>query len=258
MPYAAELIDKLLDEHKSAQNELEQLFLTAVRVGQALSDVRTKEYMLEGATRRLSLIRRCLKTTFELFPPAATTPIDSEALSEVQINLHAFVINLYGLFENLAWAFVLRHGLESEIGNRKKIGMFLGTTQSYMPQELSAYLTSASMKAWHADYLKNYRDALAHRIPLYIPPATFTPEQGERYAVLGQREIECVRSCQWEELERVRSERSSLGSACPMFLHSFTEEGRPRPVYLHPQMLCDVKTVLEFGPLYFAHWHERA
>jgi hypothetical protein len=258
LPYSPELITKLLVEHESAQSELERLLLTAVKAGQALSDPRAKEYMLHGAARRLGLIRRCLKTIFDLFPPAATHPIDSDSLSEVQISLHAFVMNLYGLFENLAWAFVLRHNLEGEIGERKKIGMFLRSTQRFLPPKLSSYLTSTTMAAWHTDYLKNYRDALAHRIPLYIPPAIFTPEEGERYAALEQREMECILAQQWEELERVRNERSGLGSACPMFLHAFPDEHQTQPVYLHPQMICDVKTILEFGPLYFAHWHERA
>jgi hypothetical protein len=34
-------------------------------------------------------------------------------LADVQINLHAFVMNLYGIYDNWAWAYVLRHDLEA-------------------------------------------------------------------------------------------------------------------------------------------------
>jgi hypothetical protein len=67
--------------------------------------------MLHGVGRRLKLLGRCVRNVFHLFPPSRTIPLASDDLDEVQISLHAFVMNLYGLFENLAWAFVLRHDL---------------------------------------------------------------------------------------------------------------------------------------------------
>ena len=203
-------------------------------------------------------MRRCLRTVFQLFPPETTRPLCTDDLHEVQINLHAFVMNLYGVFENLAWAFVARHKLENTIGGRNNVGLFLRTTQQYLPLPLNAYLTSPTIADWHNDYLKNYRDALAHRIPLYIPPARYTDEEAARDRALDAKEHDCIVSQQWDELERVRNERKDLGSALPVFLHSFTGGDRVRPVHLHPQLICDVKTILEFGPLYFAHWHERA
>ena len=258
LPYPAELVATLLQEHTAVQSELQRLFLEAVQAGQSLTDGRAKEHMLQGAGRRLKVLRRCLANVFRLFPPSKATPLDSEDLDEVQISLHAFVINLYGLFENLAWCFVLRHGLETEVGDRRRIGMFLKSTQQYLPSPLRSYLTSDTLLIWQNEYLKNYRDSLAHRIPLYIPPATYTPEQEQRYHTLDTSEWESIRLQQWDRLEEIRREKATLGSACPMFLHSYTDDGRARPVYLHPQMLCDAKTVLEFCGLYFAHWHERA
>ena len=258
MRYSEELAAKLLREHDTVQTELQQLLLSTIRAGQSLTDDRAKDYMLHGAGRRLSILRRCLENVFRLFPPSRTTPLDSEDLYEVQISLHAFVMNLYGAFENLAWCFVLRHGLEEEIGDRRRIGMFSKSTQQYLPVPLRAYLTSETMQKWQTEYLKNYRDALAHRIPLYIPPATYTPEQSERYKALDQDEWESIQLQQWDRLEKIRTEKATLGSACPMFIHSYSDEGGGRPLYLHPQMVCDIKTVLEFFPLFFSHWNERA
>lgn len=240
------------------QAELDRLLLQAVQAGQSLTDARAKEHMLHGAGRRIKLLRRCLQNVFRLFPPSRTIPLESEDLDEVQISLHAFVMNLYGLFENLAWSFVLRHELEEALGDRRRIGMFLKSTQQYLPQPLRSYLVSGSLLMWQNDYLKNYRDSLAHRIPLYIPPATFTPEQAQHYQTLDQSEWESIWGQKWEKLEEIRKEKASLGLACPMFIHSYADEEKTKPLYLHPQMICDAKTVVEFCDLYFLYWHEHA
>lgn len=258
MTYSDSLASSLTDQHADVQADLERLFVSVVRAGEEPLSETTKEYMLHGVGRRVGLLRHCLRNVFSLFPPNATVPLQIDVLYGVQIHLHAFVINLYGAFENLAWAFVVRHSLEADVGGRKKIGMFLRSTQRFLPPELKAYVTSNTMVRWHDEYLKSYRDSLAHRIPLYIPPSTFTPADGERYHELEQTKMQCIQAREWDRLEQVRAEQENLGKPCPIFLHSAGDSGDTRPVYLHPQMLCDAKTLLEFGPLYLAHWHARA
>lgn len=255
LAYSPELIASLTHESQALQGEFDRLLGRAVQTGQSL-DVRAREYMLHGVGRRLKLLGRCVRNVFHLFPPSRTIPLASDDLDEVQISLHAFVMNLYGLFENLAWAFVLRHDLEKKLGDRRRIGMFLSTTQQYLPKPLKNYLTSETLLKWHKNYLKNYRDALAHRIPLYIPPATYGPEQAQEYETLNQSEWDYIYSHKWDELEQLRDRMNALGSACPMFVHSFGDEAGGKPIYLHPQMICDGKTVVEFCDLYFTHWHE--
>lgn len=257
MAYSTELIASLTREYEALQTEFERLLGRAVETGQSL-DGRAKEYMLHGVGRRLKLLSRCVSNVFHLFPPARTNPLASEDLDEVQISLHAFVMNLYGLYENLAWTFVLRHHLDEELKDRRRIGMFLKTTQQYLPQPMRDYLTSDTLLKWQNDYLKNYRDALAHRIPLYIPPAIYNREQAREYHALNQSEWDCIGGQKWDELEQVRDHINELGSACPMFFHSFGDEPQAKPIYLHPQMVCDAKTVVEFCDLYFECWHERA
>lgn len=257
MSYSPNAVESLLHEHDSVQAELQALFIRAVGVGCDIEGD-AKEHILHGAGRRMKLLRRCLANVFVRFPPSTTRPLASDDLDEVQISLHAFVINLYGLFENFAWAFIFRHDLEDKIGNRRGVGLFLESTQKYLPPVLKAYLTSKTMVTWHQDYLKNYRDALAHRIPLYIPPSVFSPDEGERFSALEQEKLVCLRKGNFDRLELIRIEQAALGSPCFMFLHSFEGEGSPKPVQLHSQMLCDAKTVLEFGALYFSNWHERA
>jgi hypothetical protein len=167
-------------------------------------------------------------------------------------------MNVYGFFENLAWAFVHHHGLEGQIGKRTNIGLFLKSTQIFLPEVLAKYLRSKTIVTWHDEYLKNYRDALAHRILLYIPPLVLRPGEDKKFKELEIREIECIRNQCWDQLEELREQQANLGVAAPMFLHSFSEGDKLRPVYLHPQMLCDAMTVVEFGNLFFENWTQRA
>jgi hypothetical protein len=43
------------------------------------------------------------------------------------------------------------------------------------------------MQTWYTEYSKNYRDALAHRIPLYVPPSALNKEEQEEYMLLEKQ-----------------------------------------------------------------------
>ena len=255
MSYSAELASKLDTDFLEVRAELDASLLAFVRAGHSAPNQQVREYLLQGVGRRLGVLRECIAAVFERFEPARNAPLSQVELYEVQINLHAFVINLAGLFDNLAWAFVLRHSLLETVGGRKRVGMFHPSTQKVLPAVLRTYVTSSTMVAWHGEYLTAYRDSLAHRIPLYIPPATFTEQDQERYVELDKQERACILAREWEQLEQVRSDKQRLGKACPMFVILIGDDSESKPNYIHPQMLCDAKTVLEFCPLFLEHWH---
>jgi len=258
MSYAAELSEALVSEFEQAIVELDKLLLTIVSAGSSLPDGRSREHLTQGAGRRMGIIRHCLRTVFLKFPPSLSAPLSREDLYDVQIAHHAFVVNLYGYFENLAWSFISRHNLESKIGGKKKIGLFLKSTQTFLPEPIKAYLSSPTITKWHSDYLKNYRDALAHRIPLYIPPSVLTKDEVIHAQTLQEQERNAILERRWELLDDLREQQLALGKPCLFFAHSFDDNEDPRPIYLHPQIICDVKTVLDFTPIYLRHWHGRA
>jgi len=130
--------------------------LTALKEEQKTAVADAAEYLRFGVGRRLSAIKHCLNTVFDLFPPREAKPLRSEQLIVVQISLQAFVINLSGIFDNFAWAFVLRHGLQlKELADkrgapdRQKIGIFNPATQTFLPAELLAWANDAQTKTWH-------------------------------------------------------------------------------------------------------------
>lgn len=106
------------------------------------------------------------------------------------------------------------------------------------------------------DYLKSrdewfehvieYRDALAHRIPLYIPPGGVPTRNVEAYNDLarGMNDALDVQGHPYE-YERLSATQDQLLVFQPMITHSVTETTAHYP--FHVQMLADLLTVEEFG-----------
>ena len=259
MFFTAEQANHLHRECEEVLRKLQELQLKIVVQGQPLDATsRLREHLLHGAARRVGVIKRSIENVFSLFPPETTRPLGSETLSDVLINLHAFVMNLYGIYDNWAWAYVLRHNLEAEIGDRRRIGLFNDGMRKRLPSALRTYLSSPATTEWHEHYAKSFRDALAHRIPPYLPPAQFTPEEGQRYNELENEKVECIKAMRWERLDQIYVEQADVGAPCFTFLHAYTEDTPPKPLILHPQILSDGNAVVEFGELFLQHWHGAA
>jgi hypothetical protein len=255
--YSAKQSSELCRNCWNVANDLQQLAMDGMSCANTLQPGKARQHMTQGVGRRLAALRRSLIKIFELYPPSRGQPLPREALEDIQIYLQAFVINLYGIFDNWAWAFVYRHDLLTQIGGRMNVSLFKDSTRQYLPAPLREYLAGEVISAWHDDYLKGYRDALAHRIPLYLPPAAWTKADAEKYEELEREKMECLQTRQWEKLEEVWAEQDVIGKACPTFMHEFTDEVSDRPVFLHPQIINDSAAVVEFGKLFLNHWHER-
>jgi len=99
------------------------------------------------------------------------------------------------------------------------------------------------MQTWYTKYSKNYRDALAHRIPLYVPPSALNKEEQNEYMLLEKQlwdfsSLEAILQHN-EMLEK----QSQLGRACPLFAHSLNEGSKP--LFLHAQVIADFLTIDE-------------
>lgn len=257
MEYSEEQIENIKKQYSKVCQGLQDLMLQTVVAGQESTHAGVKEHLLHGAGRRLGVIKKSIENIFNEFPPTTTRPLSRDVLHDVQINLHAYVMNLYGIFDNWAWAFIYRHDLLLQVGGKHGVGLFHKNTTMYLPQPLRDYLSSETITRWHEKYLKSYRDALAHRIPLYIPPAEFTPEESDRYNQIETEKIELIKAMAWQRLDELYEEQANIGRPSFVFLHSYEEEP-PKPVLFHPQLLCDGLAIIEFGSLYTAQWNEVA
>jgi hypothetical protein len=254
--FSPEQLTALAEERLDVVGQLQRLQFECIERAQAFeSNPLLREHLIYGVGRRSSKLKRSINNIFELLPPNATLPVPEDQVADAEINLHAFVINLAGVFDNWAWAFVLRHAIDVRPQN---VGLFNVATAKHFPKAISEYLSSKNIVDWHSTYAKGYRDALVHRIPLYIPPAFYTPEEGQTLSALVAEMNECLKRHDLDRYDQIVEEKRGIGRPCFAFYHSFADKSVPKPVLLHPQLICDAKLVAEFGTLYFRHWETRA
>lgn len=194
--------------------------------------------------RRFGTLRRCIENTFSLIPPETEEIPNRQVLHDAQINVQAFFANVYGSLDNLAWVWVYEGGLEGTI-QRNRVGLRVQNTElrSTLSEAFQNYL--ASRDEW-MEHVIEYRDALAHRIPLYIPPGGVPTRNVDAYNDLTRRMHEALYVLRDpSEWERLSAQQDELLIFQPMITHSITETTARFP--FHAQMIADFLTVEEFG-----------
>ena len=211
------------------------------------SVARAREHAQHGFSRRLKTLVRCIDKTFEILPPDRVDLPTSEELSDANINLQAFVFNVFGSVDNLAWIWVYEKNLTKEDGSpipNKWVGLRKENKfvrDSFSPEFLE-YLNG--LDEWF-DNLENFRHALGHRIPLYVPPYVITPDKEAAYRDFEERKTDALNRGAPEDYDRLSADQDALGVFRPVMTHSF-EEGARRVVF-HCQLLADFNTIEELG-----------
>lgn len=177
---------------------------------------RAREFAQHGFSRRLKTITRSVERVFALIPPESAGEQTAENRADTEVYIQAFVSNIFGSIDNLAWIWTYERQIlqpngqplpKAWVGLRPDNAFLRGTLSTGFQQYLG------TLADWFA-YLEDYRHALAHRIPLYIPPLVVTPNHPN-------------------------------GEFRPLVMHSF-EEGT-QPFVFHPQMLADFNTIDSLG-----------
>lgn len=231
---------KLRDAQPSIQLDLAYL-------AEQLTVPRAKTFATEALGRRLPVVERAVLNVFRIYPPDRRKFIDRDESADIAIQLHAFAINVYALFDNIAWICTLEAKLNIAPLN---IGLFKRQCQAAIPAEFRTYLAEPTIQQWFRDYGKVYRDSTAHRIPPYLPPRVLTRDEATRWRDLHAESMQLLiephshstggsireRIARHEKLE---AEKHALGRNSIMIGLSLTGEDANPPVYLHPQLLCD-------------------
>lgn len=76
------------------------------------------------------------------------------------------------------------------------------------------------------------RDALAHRIPLYVPPMGLTEPEQTRFRELQDAIFSALPDRDLSKVEVLRKEQGGLGSVLPVYAHSLSEAEGVRLVAL--------------------------
>ena len=174
--------------------------------------------------RRIRVLHRCTENIFliyPIFPFERETPLLRDELDDVMINLHAFLVNIFGVLDNLAWVLLYEKKL-AHMMNSADVGLFMGKTQKEFSEKFRVYLNSNQIKRWHTDYLKNYRDALSHRIPPYVPPKSLNSSQKSQIEKIEHELAVAMERKDFIAIDRLNDEEDKIGEACPFFRRSLS------------------------------------
>ncbi len=203
---------------------------------------RGAEFAQQGFVRRVRILQRCIQNVFELIPPDTVDRVPLWILADTQINIQAFYANVYGCSDNLAWVWAHETGLADKI-DRKRVGLRNHNVdlRKTLSVEMQAYLTS--LDQWFA-YIVDYRDALAHRIPLYIPERVGA-ENVDAYNALTAQMTEAANEMDFFKYDSLHAKQEQLLDFQPYITHSIIDA--TTHVAFHAQMLTDFRTIEEIG-----------
>ena len=210
-----------------------------------------REHADHGLARRLGTMARCIEQTFELLPPDLATIPERSTTLDASINIQAFVMSAFGCCENMAWIWVHERDVrlpDSQPLPPARVG--LGANYPHVRAALTPsfrdYLDSRA--DWFA-HLKDFRDALAHRIPLFIPPYTVNTADVGQYHALEAAANHALRRHDFAGYERLQADQMALTRFQPIMAHSLL--GGAGVVVFHYQLLADFGTIEEMAGVLF-------
>jgi len=254
MRYSKEQIGQLDAELTNCLRALFELQSSCVEHAQHTDNPKAIEYLNQGVNRRLIILRHALAKIFMAIPPDIQSPASRENTLDAQVNLYAFLIGVVGIFDNLAWVYAYHHNLHDLLRRRQSVDLFKQQIQKHLPSELTSYLMSDTTVDWYEKHFKTYRDALAHRIPPYIPSVFVKTENSAVYQDLSSQRMIAQATDNYTLAESLSTKLALLEQPNLTYMQSFDSSEGSRPVLLHPQLLCDASTIVEFCQLFFKHW----
>ena len=185
---------------------------------------RGREYATHGFCRRVGTLRRALVNVYKIIPSGTVRVPSRNRLYDAQINIQACIANVYGCIYNLAWVWVYEKGLEKKI-SRNRVG--LRKTNTAVRDSLRpAFRDYLEARDDWMDYLVDFRDALAHRIPLYVPPGSIPRAKIDEYIICERGKNDALRWLNFAEYDRLGAEQNKMLLFQPMMTHSLIEMGK--------------------------------
>ncbi|MDG1153946.1 MAG: hypothetical protein P8N25_03700, partial [Alphaproteobacteria bacterium] len=181
---------------------------------------------------------------------------------------HAFYINIYGVLDNLTHLYICEKGVKDI--NNINIGLNKDKTKKHFSENINTALENK--KDW-LEYIKYFRNALAHRIAPYVPPYQINEEDKQKYdslmkqydslmkqehEILNKRnKIQNEKNSLYQAREdkkkfdkftisinKIDNEIDELSTFCPYLTHSFNENNKYNIIYFQPQVLNDWESLI--------------
>jgi hypothetical protein len=241
MFFSQEAVEEMAGSYGSMEERSEALILAFASFD--FKNGRAREFATHGFSRRIRTLTHCIESVFNRLPPDDDAIPTTEACIDAAAYVQAFLFNVFGALDNLAWTWVQEKDIKNQDGGQLKetrVGLgkkYRDIRRTFSPQ-FTGYLDG------HQDWFKHladFRHALAHRIPLYIPRYAIVNHQ--EYADLQDQKDAVIGDP--HEFDRLTQEQMKHVQFQPVMVHSFSEKS-PRVVF-HPQLLSDFGMVEDFG-----------
>jgi hypothetical protein len=211
--YSPEQLEQIFEEKIETSSKFNALHVRYILLSEKLSG-KAQEHCQHGICRRLYVIDECLEHFFSKIPPDSKEEPSRQEKSRANIHLHAFLININGIIDNMAWLWAYNINLQDKIDLEKKkmtVGLFNKDFSKHLPESLTKLVSEYF--DWQ-QFMVGHRHPTAHRIPPYIIPYTNSEEED----LPGTRDY------------------------TPRYIHSFSSKYGLIP--LHAQSLADTNTIL--------------
>ncbi|WP_439543310.1 hypothetical protein [Hyphomicrobium sp.] len=208
---------------------------------------RGREFGVNGFARRLQCLRRCIHNVFENLPPELAQAPDRDTRHDAELQIQAFVFHAFGAADNLAWIWVSERNITRNNGTPLPDGAIGIRKQQVIPSFSEAFRAHLQDREEWFDYLENFRHALAHRIPLYIPPYVVTQANVARYNELQAGMNAAIAAANVARYNELEAQQMLLTSWQPLMQHSFIEEAGT--IVFHSQLIADFNTIHELGSM---------
>jgi hypothetical protein len=208
---------------------------------------RAWEFAAHGVSRRLKTMTHCIGNVFGILPPEREDHPSMDELTDAIIYIQAFIFNAFACLDNLAWIWVCEKKLTTERGEpipagKVGLGKRCKLVRRSLPLGVRKHLKS--IDPWF-DHLENFRHALAHRIPLYIPPYVVAEKDLAAYQLLHAQKAKARRRGNERKYAQLDAKQKALTRYQPEMVHSVTDKSKR--IVFHPQLLSDFKTICELA-----------
>lgn len=207
--YNNEAIKKIEEEFRLFQIDKSQyaeiIRLIMIIVDGISPQTQLYHFAYYGLLRRIKILNKCVENIFSIRNFYSESIPSDDELTSITINLQCFIINLYGILENLAWLYAICIDFKgSKFDNSffAKKRKLLNT----LPENIKKSFIGDGK--W-LDHIKKIRDLLAHQVPLYIPPYCVIMEKEDKWQILENKKWEIENNFIQELFEMSKIRHSS-------------------------------------------------
>ena len=202
------------------------------------------EYARSGFARRICHLEHAMARMAEVYPPNLKHA-SRDRVRDAELIIQAFVMNVFGALDNLAWAWAIKRNLKGpkEKALYRNELCFVGPRSKTLVASLTPDLREAIAGAgeWFK-HVGEYRHGIVHQIPIYTPRLLSNKDVEELDELNAELNL-AVTSGDAVGIRRNLDRRHRLGAyGAVMALN-----GQHSTMLLHPQMVCDLSTVVSLG-----------